>query len=122
MRPTAATTLLLAWIVPGGGHAAAGQFQKAAVFFVVLTAMCVIGLLFGGELFAYTTAEPLVFLAAAAEWAAGGPRLLSALAGAGRGDVVAVTYEYGNTFLIVAGLLNTLVALDALDVARGRKA
>ncbi len=43
------------------------------------------------------------------------------MAGAGRGDVIAVTYEYGNTFLIVAGLLNMLVALDAVDMARGVK-
>jgi hypothetical protein len=32
-----------------------------------------------------------------------------------------VTYEYGNAFLIVAGLLNMLVLLDAFDVAEGRK-
>jgi uncharacterized protein DUF6677 len=34
---------------------------------------------------------------------------------------VAITYEYGNTFVIVAGLLNMLVALDAFDIAKGRK-
>jgi hypothetical protein len=32
-----------------------------------------------------------------------------------------VTYEYGNTFLLVAGLLNYLVMLDAFDIAAGRK-
>ena len=37
------------------------------------------------------------------------------------GDVRAVTYEYGNAFLIVAGLLNLLVVIDAYDVAMGRK-
>ena len=31
----------------------------------------------------------------------------------------AVTYEYGNAFLIVAGLLNLLVVIDAYDVAHG---
>ena len=40
--------------------------------------------------------------------------------GLGEGRVVAVTYEYGNTFLVVAGLLNMLVVLDAYDIARGR--
>jgi hypothetical protein len=62
-----------------------------------------------------------VFLAAIAQWAAGLPHLAATLAGAGRGDLVAVSYEYGNTFLIVAGLLNMLVVLDALDRARGVK-
>jgi hypothetical protein len=31
------------------------------------------------------------------------------------------SYEYGNTFTAVAGLLNVLVILDALDTARGIK-
>ena len=37
------------------------------------------------------------------------------------GTVTAATYEYGNCFLIVAGLLNFLVILDAFDIAKGRK-
>ncbi len=41
--------------------------------------------------------------------------------GLGRGDVVAITYEYGNTFIIAAGLLNMLVVLDVFDIAKGRK-
>jgi hypothetical protein len=32
-----------------------------------------------------------------------------------------VTFEYGNTFLVVAGLLNYLAMLDAFDIAAGRK-
>jgi len=31
------------------------------------------------------------------------------------------TYEYGNTFLLIAGLLNYLNVLDAFDIAAGRK-
>ena len=41
--------------------------------------------------------------------------------GVGRGVVTSVAYEYGNAFLIVAGLLNMLIALDAFDVRLGRK-
>jgi hypothetical protein len=47
--------------------------------------------------------------------------VLAAGLGAGSGRVVAWTYEYGNTFLVVAGLLNMLVVLDAFDIATGRK-
>lgn len=32
------------------------------------------------------------------------------------------TYEYGTTFLLIAGLLNYLVMLDAFDISAGRKA
>jgi hypothetical protein len=121
MRPNPVLTFVVAWCVPGAGHLLVGRGQKAVVFFVVLTGMFILGLRFGGGLFPFDIAEPLVFLGAAAQWAAAVPRLLALLAGAGAGNVIAITYEYGNTFLIVAGLLNILVALDASDEARGAK-
>jgi hypothetical protein len=62
-----------------------------------------------------------VFLSAAAQWMSGLARVASALGHFGQGDVVAASYEYGNTFLIVGGLLNSLVVLDAYDRAKGRK-
>jgi len=31
------------------------------------------------------------------------------------------TFEYGNTFLLIAGLLNYLAMLDAFDISAGRK-
>ncbi len=110
-----------AWLVPGAGHAMVGQLQKAIVFFVVLIAMFIIGVAFGGRLFPFQAGDPLVFLAAAAEWAQGAPRLMAALMGAGKGQVTTITYEYGNTFLIASGLLNLLVAFNAFDVAKGRR-
>jgi hypothetical protein len=110
-----------AWLVPGAGHALVGQTQKAVVFFVVLVAMFLVGLGFGGRLFPFQLGDPLVFLAALAEWALGLPRLLAAAMAAGRGEVTTITYEYGNTFLIAAGLLNVLVAFNASDVARARR-
>ena len=73
-------------------------------------------------MFPIGTSEPLVTLAALAQWGVFGPRLIARASGLGAGDVVAAAYEYGNTFLIVAGLLNLLVALDAWDRALGRRA
>ena len=121
MQSSPFATIVAAWLVPGGGHFLTRQTRKAAIFFVMLSAMFAFGLAFSGELFAFDTSDPLVFLAALAQWALGAPRILAALAGAGHGVVTAVTYEYGNTFFIVAGLLNTLIMLDALDLARGKK-
>jgi hypothetical protein len=110
-----------AWLVPGAGHFMVGQSRRAVVFFVALTGMYVIGLALGGRLFPLEWSEPLVFLSAAAQWMVGLARLTASLAHLGQGDVVAASYEYGNTFLIVGGLLNSLVMLDAYDRASGRK-
>lgn len=111
--------VVVAWLVPGAGHVLAGEVRKGLVFFAVLTTMFAVGLAFGGRLFPFQLSEWLVFLAAVAQWGLGLPRLLAGIVGMGAGDVVAITYEYGNTFLMTAGLLNALVALDAFDRARG---
>lgn len=96
--------------------------RKALTFGGMLIAMFVIGLASSGRLFPFDMGEPLVLLAAAAEWMLGLPRLAAAVGGWGPGVVTAITFEYGNTFLITAGLLNVLVALDAFDRASGRRA
>lgn len=112
---------LAAWMVPGAGHFWLGRLQKGTVFLLALTAMFVAGLLLRGRLFPFDFGEPLVALAALADAGLGLPWLLGRTLGLGGGVVTAVTYEYGNTFLIVAGLLNFLVVLDAFDIAAGRK-
>jgi hypothetical protein len=110
-----------AWLVPGAGHFMVGEGRKALVLFIVLSFMYAIGLALGGRLFPFQFSEPLVCLSGLAEWAMGLPRLMAFVGGFGQGDVVAASYEYGNTFLIVGGLLNALVILDTYDVATGRK-
>jgi hypothetical protein len=111
---------LAAWLVPGAGHLLLSDVRRAAVFFLVIVTMIAVGLAFDGQLFPFQMSEPLVFLAAVAQWAALVPRILAALGGLGAGGVTSITYEYGNTFLIVSGLLNVLILLDAMDRARGR--
>jgi hypothetical protein len=113
--------LVLAWLIPGAGHVLIGDLRRGCIFFVVLTATFGIGLAFGGRLFPFQLSEWLVFLAALAEWGLALPRLVAGILGAGAGTVTAITYEYGNTFLMAAGLLNAVVSLDAFDRARGLK-
>lgn len=112
---------LAAWAIPGAGHFWLGRIQKGVVFLVSLTTMFVAGLLLRGRLFPFEFSEPLVALAALANAGLGLPWILGRTLGLGVGTVTSVTYEYGNTFLIVAGLLNFLVILDAYDLAAGRK-
>ena len=112
---------LAAWAVPGGGHLWLGQRTKGAIFFVVLTLMFATGLLAQGRIFPFDFSEPLVGLAAFADLGIGIPYFVAGLLSLGGGNVRAASYEYGNAFLIVAGLLNLLVVIDACDIALGRK-
>lgn len=111
----------LAWLLPGLGHLILGRRQKGIVFLVALPLMFGIGLFLAGRIFPFDVSQPLGTLAALAARGLGLPTLAAGLLGFGQGVVTEASYEYGNTFIIVSGLLNLLVALDAYDVAAGRK-
>ena len=112
---------LAAWAVPGLGHLWLGRRQKGLIFLIALPLMFAIGLMFQGRIFPFDFSDPLVGLEAFAQFGIGVLFFVAAPLGYGKGDVRAVSYEYGNTFLIVVGLLNFLVIIDAYDVAMGRK-
>lgn len=112
---------LAGWVVPGAGHLLQGRIAKGLIFLLTLPLMFGTGLWLDGQIFAFDLAQPLVFLEAVAGLGIGLPFLAVSAAGLGTGRVIAVTYEYGNTFVLVAGLLNMLVVLDAYDIAHGRK-
>jgi hypothetical protein len=93
--------------------------------------MFIIGMAFGGHLFGLFGAEAgasalLQVAPAIANIGTGGLYLFCALAGVGFAEqaeqMSRATFEYGNTFLLVAGLLNYLAAMDAYDIAVGRRA
>ena len=112
---------IVAWIVPGAGHLLQRRWQKGLVFLVILPLMFGVGLILKGRIFPFELTQPLVALAAFATLGNGLPYLVANVLDAGEGLVTAASYEYGNTFLIVSGLLNMLVILDAYDIAVGRK-
>jgi hypothetical protein len=72
-------------------------------------------------LFPFDFRQPLVALSAFGDIGIGLPYFIAKAMNAGGGRIVAITYEYGNAFIIVAGLLNMLAVLDAFDIAQGRK-
>lgn len=111
----------VAWLIPGAGHLLLGRRQKGLVFLIALPLMFLTGLWLEGRLFPLEWSDPLVFLGAIANRGVGVPYFIARLMDAGAGTVTAVSYEYGNTFLMTTGLLNFLVILDAFDIAMGRK-
>ena len=112
---------VVSWLVPGAGHLMQGRRQKGVIFLLALPAMFAVGLALSGRLFPFVFAEPLVGLAAVANAGIGLPYVIASALNLGQGVVTAASYEYGNAFLIVSGLLNALVVIDAYDIRLGRK-
>jgi hypothetical protein len=110
-----------AWAIPGGGHLWLGRRLKGVIFLAAIPLMFAIGLALSGRLFPFDFSYPLVGLQALAALGNGVPYFIANAIGTGEGNVRAVTYEYGNAYIIVAGLLNVLVVIDVYDIAVGRK-
>ena len=122
-RPASAVpACLLAWLVPGAGHFYLRRYQKGAVFLGAIGALFVLGLVMDSRLqLAMGLDDLLASLFSLAQMAIGVPYFAARMLGYEAGKVTSITFEYGNTFTAVAGLLNVLVVLDAYDVAVGRK-
>jgi hypothetical protein len=118
------------WFFPGAGHLLQGSWGRALLLGGTVWICFVIGLMMGGHLFTYTGGEPgfsslLQIPPMIANLGTGLLYLVCWVLGFGFSDdplqAARATYEYGNTFLLIAGLLNYLAMLDAFDISAGRK-
>ena len=131
---------VLGWIIPGMGHILLKRPKHGIIFMIVLITLFLWGLHLGAKLYQYEPQQPLTFFAMLAQAGMGLPYFaVRAIANYSRlhpgstfygfaegfrfgpGNLESVTVEYGNTFAIIAGLLNFLVILNAYDIATGRK-
>lgn len=112
---------VLAWALPGLGHVYLGRAQRGLLFGTVILGLFAGGLALEGKAYRPLVGEPLTYLAALAAAGVGVPFLIAHVGGFADGNIESSTYDYGNTFTLVAGLLNLLVVLDAFDVAAGRR-
>ena len=113
--------LIAGWLVPGLGHVIQKRLWRGLAFSASIGAMTVIGLVMGGRIFPFQTDNPLTILAFFADL---GNFLIYALArllSFGHGSLERVTFEFGSAYIAGAGLLNYLIALDAYDIAKGKK-
>lgn len=113
--------MVLGWAVPGLGHAVQKKYGRALLFFVSIFAMTGLGLAMGGRVYPFQTDNPLTILAFFADLGNGLLYLLSRFLSFGGGELKNATFEFGTAFIAGAGLLNYLVALDAYDIAVGKK-
>jgi len=110
-------------LFPGLGHLMLGRWGRALLLAFSIGSMFALGLFWmDGHLYRPDPSEPLSLFPFLANAGLGGIYGLCYWLNAGFvANAAAPTYEFGNTFLFGAGLLNYLVILDAFDIAVGRK-
>ena len=119
ISPTIA--LLAGWLIPGAGHFLLKMPVRGLLLLVSIVSMFAIGIGLDGKIYAPNTGDLLDMLGFAGDCGSG--LLYAAARGLdlGRASVQVAVGDYGTKFLVVAGLLNVIAAVDAHSLASGRK-
>lgn len=113
--------LIAGWLVPGAGHFLLKKWIRGALLFVSIVAMFSIGVALKGKVYTPNTGELLDVLNFVGDLGNGLLYLIARVAGWGQAPIELATADYGTKFMVVAGLLNIIAAVDAHSLATGRK-
>lgn len=117
----AVITPIAGWLVPGGGHFLHKRWGRGALLAFSVTCMFALGLMMQGKVYSANFGDILDVLGFVGDLGAGGLYLLTRALDWGHGSINLATADYGTKFIIVAGLLNVICAVDAYDIAIGKK-
>ncbi len=113
---------IAALVFPGLGHFVQGKWVRGALLAFSIITMFILGVMMKGSLFTPVAEDKLTWVFSALNVGLGLPYFICLGTGfAFTGDTAAQTFEYGKTFLAIAGACNFLAAMDAFDIAIGRK-
>jgi hypothetical protein len=113
--------LIAGWLVPGAGHFVLRKWGRGTLLAISIFCMFALGLAMQGRL--YTKADDILdMLGLAGDLGSGLLYIVSRAIGLGADSVQLTTADYGTRFIVVAGLLNVIAAVDAHNLRTGRKA
>jgi len=113
--------LIAGWLIPGAGHFLLKKWIRGTLLFVSIVAMFSIGLALKGKIYSPNTGDLLDILNFAGDIGTGLLYVVARLFDLGQGAVQVAVADYGTKFMVVAGLLNIIAAVDAHSLANGRK-
>jgi hypothetical protein len=112
--------LIAGWLVPGAGHFLLGKWVRGALLAASIIGMYVLGIAMQGKI--YSNAHDILdLLGLAGDLGNGLMYFLSRMAGWGAESVQVTVADWGTRFIVVAGMLNVIAAVDAHNLRTGRK-
>jgi hypothetical protein len=113
--------LIVGWLVPGAGHFLLKKWGRGALLAVSIMGMFAIGMAMQGQI--HTGAKDILdLLSMAGDLGNGLLYVLGRVMGWGTALPQETTADWGSRFIVVAGLLNVIAAVDAHNLRTGRKA
>ena len=112
---------IVGWLIPGGGHLLQKRWIRGVLLMISVATMFFLGLGMEGKVYSANSGDILDILGFIGDLGAGGLYFLTRVSGWGGGAINLATADYGTKFVIVAGLLNIISAVDAHHIAIGKK-
>jgi hypothetical protein len=112
--------LIAGWLVPGAGHFLQRKWYRGALLAASILGMFALGIAMQGKLYA-NAHDILDLLGLVGDLGNGLIYILCRALGLGADSVQVTTADYGTRFIVVAGLLNVIAAVDAHNLRTGRK-
>jgi len=112
--------LIAGWLIPGAGHFLLRKWGRGALLAASILGMFAMGIAMQGKLYGGAH-DILEILGMAGDLGNGMLYFLSRAMGLGADPVQVTTADYGTRFIVVAGLLNIISAVDAHNLRTGRK-
>ncbi|MDR3765032.1 MAG: hypothetical protein P4M01_13155 [Acidobacteriota bacterium] len=121
MSTMAMVAPLAGWLVPGLGHVLQKRPVRGGLIFLSVLIMFVCGLGMQGKVYGLNAGDLLDMLGFVGDFGNGLFYFLARAFEWGGANIFRATSDYGTKFLVCGGLLNVIAAIDAHQIAIGKK-
>src|SRR5271169_7068204 len=112
---------LAGWLLPGLGHLIQRRWIRGLLIMLAVFIMFFAGLGMQGKVYAFNTGDLLDILGFVGDIGAGLLYFIARAMDWGAGNIQRAVADYGTKYIVVAGLLNIISAVDAYHIAIGKK-
>lgn len=121
LTPLATIAPIIGWLVPGAGHLIQKRWIRGLLLMATIVIMFAIGVAMQGKVYRSNTGDLLDILGFVGDLGSGAVYFLARIMDWGGTSITIASADYGTKFIVVAGLLNVMAAVDAYHIAIGKK-
>jgi hypothetical protein len=112
---------LAGWLLPGLGHFIQRRYLRGLLLMLSVFIMFFAGLGMQGKVYSFNTGDLLDILGFVGDIGSGLLYFVARMMDWGIGNIHRAVADYGTKYIVVAGLLNIIAAVDAHQIAIGKK-
>jgi hypothetical protein len=109
------------WLLPGLGHLIQRRYIRGVLLMLSVFIMFFAGLGMQGKVYSSNFGDLLDILGFVGDIGAGALYFVARAMDLGIGNIHRAVADYGTKYIVVAGLLNVIAAVDAYHIAIGKK-